>query len=61
MQVLSASANGQVYTDIEIKDKKKWVYRMMSSADDKAFAQDTRPIREAVLDKGIFPVFRDSP
>ena len=24
-----ASANGQVYTDIEIKDKKKWVYRMM--------------------------------
>ena len=56
-----ASANGQVYTDIEIKDKKKWVYRMMPSADDKAFAKDTRPFREAVLDKGIFPAFRDSP
>ena len=56
-----ASANGQVYTDIEIKDKKKWVYRMMPSADDKAFAKDTRPFKEAVLDKGIFPAFRDSP
>ena len=56
-----ASANGQVYTDIEIKDKKKWVYRMLPSADDKAFAKDTRSFREAVLDKGIFPAFRDSP
>ena len=56
-----ASANGQVYTDIEIKDKKKWVYRMLPSADDKAFAKDTRSFREAVLEKGIFPAFRDSP
>ena len=34
---------------------------MLPSADDKAFAKDTRSFREAVLDKGIFPAFRDSP
>ena len=56
-----ASANGQVYTDIEIKDKAKWVYRMMASADDKGFAKETKAFKDAVLEKGIFPAFRDSP
>ena len=56
-----ASANGQIYNDIEIEDRKKWVYRMQPSADNKAFAQDTRPFREAVLDRNIFDRFIDSP
>ena len=47
--------------DIEIKDKAKWVYRMMASADDKGFAKETKAFKDAVLEKGIFPAFRDSP
>ena len=56
-----ASANGQIYTDIEIEDKKKWTYRMQPSADNKAYATDTRPFRDAVLDYKIFDTFKDSP
>ena len=56
-----ASANGQIYTDIEVEDRKKWVYRMLPSADDKSFAKDTRPFMEAVLDRKIFKKFMDSP
>ena len=43
-----------MYTDIEIKDKAKWVHRMMASADDKGFAKETKSFRDAVLEKGIF-------
>ena len=56
-----ASANGQIYTDIEIEDKKKWTYRMQPSADNKAYATDTRPFKDAVLDYKILDTFRDSP
>ena len=35
-----ACANGQIYIDIEIKDRKKWVYRMQASADDKKYNPD---------------------
>ena len=55
-----ASANGQIYTDIEIEDKKKWTYRMQPSVDDKAFATETKLFRDAVLEKGIFNSFMDS-
>ena len=55
-----ASANGQIYTDIEIEDKKKWTYRMQPSVDDKAFATETKLFRDAVLQKGIFNSFMDS-
>ena len=52
--------NGQIYTDIEIEDKKKWTYRMQPSVDDKAFATETKLFRDAVLQKGIFNSFMDS-
>ena len=56
-----ATANGQVYTSIEIEDRKKWVYRMIASADDKKYSTDTRPWRDGVLADSIFPKFEDSP
>ena len=56
-----ASANGQIYTDIEIKDKKKWTYRMQPSVDNKDFSTETKLFRDAVLEKGIFERFMDSP
>ena len=55
-----ASANGQIYTDIEIEDKKKWTYRMQPSVDNKDFASETKLFRDAVLEKGIFDSFMDS-
>ena len=56
-----ATANGQVYTSVETEDRKKWVYRMIASADDKKYSTDTRPWRDGVLADGIFPKFEDSP
>ena len=56
-----ATANGQVYTSVETEDRKKWVYRMIASADDKKYSSDTRPWRDGVLADGIFPKFEDSP
>jgi hypothetical protein len=55
-----ASANGQIYTDIEIEDKKKWTYRMQPSVDNKDFSTETKLFRDAVLEKGIFDNFLDS-
>ena len=56
-----ATANGQVYTTIETENKKKWVYRMIASADDKKYSTDTRQWRDGVLADNIFPAFTDSP
>ena len=56
-----ACANGQIYIDIEIKDRKKWVYRMQASADNKKYKPDPRTFKDAVLEEKIFKNFRDSP
>jgi len=56
-----AVANGQVYMDVETEDRKKWVYRMQPTADDKAYATDNRLFRDAVLQDGIHKSFLDSP
>lgn len=56
-----ASANGQIYTEVDIKDREKWSYRMAPSIDDKKYAGDTRMFRDAVLQEKIFDNFQDSP
>ena len=56
-----ASANGQIYTEVDIKDREKWSYRMAASIDDKKYAGDTRKFRDAVLQEKIFDNFQDSP
>ena len=56
-----ATANGQIYIQTEIEDKKKWVYRMVPSVDNKKYATDTRRFSDAVLQDKIFDNFTDSP
>ncbi len=56
-----ATANGQIYIQTELDDRKKWVYRMVPSADDKKYATDTRLFKDAVIQDGIFKNFEPSP
>jgi hypothetical protein len=56
-----ATANGQIYIQTETPDRKKWVYRMQPSIDDKKYATDGRLFRDAVLQDGIFKNFDNSP
>jgi hypothetical protein len=56
-----ATANGQIYIQTECEDRKKWTYRMTSSADDKKYANDTRLYKDAVIQDGILKVFESSP
>lgn len=56
-----ATANGQIYVDVEIEDREKWVYRMLPSVDDKKYSTDTRTFRDAVLQDNIFNSFLESP
>lgn len=58
-----ATANGQIYVSTEIEDRKKWLYRMLPSADDKKYATDTREFIDAVNTDNIFNgrTFTNSP
>jgi hypothetical protein len=56
-----ATANGQIYIATETEDRKKWVYRMQASADDKKYATDTRLFKDAVVQDKIFSNFESSP
>ena len=56
-----ATANGQVYTQLEIEDRGKWSYRMAAAVDDKKYAQDTRLFRDAVVQDGHHKAFANSP
>ena len=56
-----ATANGQIYIQVELQDREKWVYRMVPSADDKKYATDTRLFKDAVIQDGIFQNFESSP
>ena len=49
-----ATANGQIYIQTETEQGKKWVYRMVPSADDKKYASDTRLFKDAVIQDKIF-------
>ena len=56
-----ATANGQIYCELETGDRKKWVYRMVPSIDDKALATDTTAFADAFVREGKHKSFLDSP
>jgi len=56
-----ATANGQIYTTVEIEHNKKWSYRMGGSVDDKKYASDTRLFSDAILQDKLMDRFDDSP
>jgi len=56
-----ATANGQMYYEIDLPHNDKWCYRMNPSADDKKYATDTRTFRDTVLQDNVFDSFEDSP
>jgi len=56
-----ATANGQVYCQIETEDRSKWVYRMVPSIDDKKLSTDTTAFAEAFVREGKHESFLDSP
>jgi len=56
-----ATANGQIYHSIRLKDRGKWGYIMSPAADNKKFATDQRLFRDAVLQETILKEFEDSP
>jgi hypothetical protein len=56
-----ATANGQVYFENVFPDGDKWSYRMAPSADNKAYAVDTRKWSQGVVADGIYPRWEDSP
>ena len=56
-----ATANGQMYHQIDLPHDGKWSYKMKPSADDKKYATDTRPFGQALLQDGIFDHFDESP
>ena len=47
-----ATANGQVYCQIETEDRSKWVYRMVPSIDDKKLAINNTPFAKAIVSEG---------
>ncbi len=58
-----ATANGQLYYQIDLEHDKKWSYKMKPGADDKKYATDTRLFRDVLLqDQDLeFKHFEDSP
>jgi len=56
-----ATANGQIYTDVETPDRGKWTYRMQPTADNKKYSTDTRQFSQGVLADGYHTTFKDSP
>ena len=56
-----ATANGQVYHQIDLPHDKKWCYRMSPIADNKKYSTDTRPYGQAVVADGLVDHFDESP
>ena len=56
-----ATANGQIYCQLETQDRSKWVYRMVPSIDDKTLASDTSSFASAFVREGKHHSFMDSP
>ena len=52
-----ATANGQIYCELETEDRTKWVYPMVPSIDDKALAQDTTQFGQAFVREGKHPIY----
>lgn len=55
-----ATANGWIYSYNRIKDRGKWSYKILSAADDKKYATDTRMYGDVMRDDFGFD-FNDSP
>lgn len=58
-----ATANGQIYHEIDLPHRKKWTYRMSPGIDNKKYAVDTRMMRDVFLNDfpDRFPKFDESP
>ena len=56
-----SAAKGLAYFNTNIEHNKKWSYSMEKTAEKKAYANDTRKFRNAVLQDGIHDLFTDSP
>lgn len=56
-----ATANGQMYIQTEIEDRKKWLYRMLPTLDNKKYASDTRLFRDTLIQDKIFNYIENSP
>ena len=56
-----ATANGQVYHEIDLAHDGKWTYRMSPLVDDKKYSTDTRPYSQGVVADGFVNHFEDSP
>lgn len=56
-----AAAKGLAYDYIGLDHDKKWTYSMAKTAENKAYANDTRKFSDAVLADGIHQTFTDSP
>jgi hypothetical protein len=56
-----SAAKGLAYFNTTIEHDKKWSYSMEKTAENKAYAQDTRKFKDAVLQDKIHKVFTESP
>lgn len=56
-----ATANGQVYHEIDLTHNEKWSYRMNPSADDKKYSSDTRSYKDGTLQDKFWTHFDESP
>jgi hypothetical protein len=56
-----ATANGQMYIQTETEDRKKWLYRMLPTLDDKKYAGDTRLFLDTLIQDGVFKYVEKSP
>ena len=56
-----ATANGQMYIQTEIEDRKKWLYRMLPTLDNKKYATDSRRFMDTLIQDGIFKYVENSP
>jgi len=56
-----ATANGQMYIQTETEDRKKWLYRMLPTLDDKKYAGDTRLFLDTLVQDGVFKYVEKSP
>jgi hypothetical protein len=58
-----ATANGQIYHEIDLPHLGKWTYRMSPGIDEKRYAVDTRSVRDVFLNDypDRYSVFEESP
>lgn len=55
-----AVANGQVYCELTMEDRKRWSYRMMKCFDDRNLHTDTTPFAQAFIREGCYHKFDET-